>query len=124
VHIAVNKCESEKTGTLSAADFWTLGLGEPIPVSALHGVGTAELMELTFESISTRKTAIEGFGTKVKDLKAARAVLKFKGPLPGEDDTEYKMRKYGVGDVGQKVLDKYEAARAAFDSEGRPEEIK
>jgi len=51
VHVAVNKCESEKTGMLNAADFWQLGLGEPMPVSAIHGVGTAELLEKIFESV-------------------------------------------------------------------------
>ncbi|EEC50989.1 predicted protein [Phaeodactylum tricornutum CCAP 1055/1] len=56
VHVAVNKCESEKTGAMSAADFWGLGLGEPFPVSALHGVGTAEIMETIFDSIAEKKT--------------------------------------------------------------------
>lgn len=51
VHVAVNKCESEKTGAASAAEFWKLGLGEPNPVSAIHGVGTAELMEKVFDDI-------------------------------------------------------------------------
>lgn len=123
VHIAVNKCESEKTGPLSAADFWELGLGEPFPVSALHGVGTAELMEKMFDSIATEKTSIDGFGTKVKKLKEAKAVLKHKGPLPGEDESDYKMRKYGIGDPAKRVADQYEAALAAFDNEKRPEEL-
>ena len=49
VHVAVNKCESEQTGQLAAVEFWNLGLGEPVAVSALHGIGTAELLEQTFE---------------------------------------------------------------------------
>jgi len=48
VYVAVNKCESEKTGLAQAADFYQLGLGEPQAVSALHGVGTAELLERVF----------------------------------------------------------------------------
>ena len=28
-----------------AAEFWSLGLGEPYPVSAIHGVGTGELLD-------------------------------------------------------------------------------
>ena len=47
--VAVNKCESEKTGLAQAAEFYSLGLGEPFAVSALHGVGTAELLEAVFE---------------------------------------------------------------------------
>lgn len=123
VHLAVNKCESEKTGALSAAEFWELGLGEPFAVSAFHGVGTAELMETMFDSIATKKSAIEGFGTKVKKMQEAKAIMKHKGPLPWEDETDYKMRKYGIGDAAQKLVDQYEEAMAAFDDEERPEEI-
>jgi GTPase len=123
VLVAVNKCESETTGAIQAADFWELGLGEPHPVSALHGVGTAELLEDVFEQIVERKTALPGFGTKVKNLQEAKRIQKHKGPLPWEDENDYKMRKYGIGDAAQKVLDNYQAALDAFDAEARPEEI-
>ena len=43
--LAVNKCESEKTGELQAADFWQLGMGTPHPVSGIHGTGMGELMD-------------------------------------------------------------------------------
>eukprot|EP00977_Amphora_coffeiformis_P011268 scaffold2716_cov179-Amphora_coffeaeformis.AAC.2 len=123
VLLAVNKCESEKTGVLSAAEFWELGLGEPFPVSALHGVGTAELLETMFAQMVKEKTAIDGFGTKVKKLQEAKSNLKHKGPLPWEDETDFKMRKWGIGDPAQRVLDDYESAMDAFDEEDRPEEI-
>lgn len=123
VLVAVNKCESEKTGALSATEFWNMGLGEPVPVSALHGVGTADVLELMFEAIAERKTAIEGFGTKVKKLKEAKEIMNHKGPLPWEDETDYKMRKYGIGDAAKQVEENYEKAMAAFDEEERPEEI-
>ena len=45
VLLAVNKCESPDQGLAMAADFWTLGLGEPYPVSAIHGAGTGELLD-------------------------------------------------------------------------------
>ncbi|TVQ47565.1 MAG: ribosome biogenesis GTPase Der [Gloeocapsa sp. DLM2.Bin57] len=45
VLVAVNKCESETSGMLQAAEFWELGLGEPIPISAIHGNGTGELLD-------------------------------------------------------------------------------
>ena len=123
VHLAVNKCESEKIGALQAAEFWTLGVGEPHPVSALHGVGTAELLEEVFGSIANQKTAIEGFGTKVQKLKEAKRIMNHKGPLPWEDETDYKMRKYKIGDGAKQVIENYEKALAAFDQEARPEEI-
>tara|TARA_Y100001968_G_scaffold65455_3_gene56249 strand:- start:2223 stop:3593 length:1371 start_codon:yes stop_codon:yes gene_type:complete len=43
--VAVNKCESPEQGFSMAAEFWRLGLGEPYPVSAIHGVGTGELLD-------------------------------------------------------------------------------
>jgi len=45
VILAVNKCESETTGLALAADFWELGLGEPYPISGIHGNGTGELLD-------------------------------------------------------------------------------
>ena len=123
VLLAVNKCESEKTGITSAAEFWQLGLGNPYPVSALHGVGTADLLESMFDAIIEKNSAVEGFGTKVQKLQEAKSNLKHKGPLPWEDETDYKMRKWGIGDPAQRVLDDYEAAISAFDTEDRPEEI-
>jgi GTPase len=123
VHVAVNKCESEKTGAISAADFWQLGLGTPHPVSALHGVGTAELLEEVFEQVAVRKTALEGFGTKVKNLQVAKDIMNNKSRLPGEDDRDFQLRQYGIGDAAQTVLDNYQAALDAFEAQARPEEI-
>ncbi|MDH6059963.1 ribosome biogenesis GTPase Der [Chrysosporum bergii ANA360D] len=45
VLLAVNKCESPEQGTVQAAEFWSLGLGEPFPISAIHGSGTGELLD-------------------------------------------------------------------------------
>lgn len=124
VILAVNKCESETTGALNAAEFWNLGLGEPIPVSALHGVGTAEVLELLFEGIKEKQSAaLPGFGTKVERLKEAKARKNSKKQLPGEDEIEFKLRKYGIGDVAERVVADYDEALAAFDEMERPEEI-
>lgn len=126
VHVAVNKCESEKSGAFAAAEFYSLGLGDPFPVSALHGVGTAELMEQVFESIQEKGSAIQGFGTKAKILEAAKIALKNKNSkkrLPGETKEEAYLRRYGIGNKKEDVEKKYEEARAAFDDEEQPEEL-
>ena len=47
--LAVNKCESPELGLAMAADFWQLGLGEPYPVSAIHGAGTGDLLDHLIE---------------------------------------------------------------------------
>ena len=43
VYLAVNKCESEIQGIAQAQEFWSLGLGEPYPVSGIHGTGLGTL---------------------------------------------------------------------------------
>ncbi len=43
--IGVNKCESPEQGLAMAGEFWSLGLGEPFPISAIHGAGTGDLLD-------------------------------------------------------------------------------
>jgi GTP-binding protein len=45
VLLAVNKCESPQQGLIQASEFWQLGLGEPFPLSAIHGNGTGEILD-------------------------------------------------------------------------------
>ncbi|NET48382.1 MAG: ribosome biogenesis GTPase Der [Merismopedia sp. SIO2A8] len=45
VLLAVNKCESPDQGIIQAAQFWGLGLGEPFPISSIHGNGTGEVLD-------------------------------------------------------------------------------
>lgn len=46
--IAVNKAESPER-QLNAAEFWALGLGEPVAVSAFHGIGVGDLLDLVVD---------------------------------------------------------------------------
>lgn len=57
--IAVNKCESHQMGLAAAQQFWNLGLGEPIPCSALHGSGVAEVLEKCLEYMPNLNSTIE-----------------------------------------------------------------
>ena len=45
LYLAVNKCESEKIGITQAQEFWGLGLGQPWPVSGIHGTGLNDLLD-------------------------------------------------------------------------------
>lgn len=45
VLVAVNKCESLDQGLAQAAEFWSLGLGEPWAISSIHGSGTGDLLD-------------------------------------------------------------------------------
>src|SRR5574341_55753 len=44
VYLVVNKADNEAR-RLDAVDFFQLGLGDPLPISALHGVGTGDLLD-------------------------------------------------------------------------------
>ena len=45
VHLVVNKAEGMR-GDIVAAEFYELGLGEPLAISAAHGEGVHDLVEL------------------------------------------------------------------------------
>jgi GTP-binding protein len=49
--LAVNKCESPEQGLIQASEFWNLGIGEPFPVSAIHGNGTGDLLDAVIEHL-------------------------------------------------------------------------
>ncbi len=47
--LAVNKCDSIGEVPLELYEFYNLGIGEPFPVSSLHGHGTGDLLDEVFE---------------------------------------------------------------------------
>jgi GTP-binding protein len=55
VILVANKVESDAQ-TAALSDLYTLGLGDPVPVSAEHGRGTAELLEV----VRARAPRVEG----------------------------------------------------------------
>lgn len=59
VFLAVNKCESPEKGIIQAADFWEVSLGEPFPVSGIHGSGTGELLDALISYLPTQTTLPE-----------------------------------------------------------------
>ena len=44
VYLVVNKADND-TRVQNAVEFFQLGLGDPLPISALHGVGTGDLLD-------------------------------------------------------------------------------
>jgi GTP-binding protein len=48
--VAANKAESRRR-QLDATEFYTLGLGEPIVISALHGEGTGDLLDSVVDAL-------------------------------------------------------------------------
>ncbi|MEM7125271.1 MAG: ribosome biogenesis GTPase Der [Chloroflexota bacterium] len=48
IFVAANKAESPQR-KLESVEFWALGLGEPIPISAFHGTGVGDLLDVVAE---------------------------------------------------------------------------
>lgn len=84
--LVVNKCES-KNAIDGMYEAYELGLGEPIPISAEHGLGMQDLYEL--------------IRPRVEEAEAAEAAAALaRGEVPGEDDEdiEFLFQKYHEGD--------------------------
>lgn len=58
VVLAVNKADNKKRRT-DALEFYALGLDDPIPVSALHGAGTGDLLDAVVASFPAIDTDVE-----------------------------------------------------------------
>jgi GTP-binding protein len=59
VILAVNKVDDERAEA-DAAAMWSLGLGEPIVVSALHGRGSGDLLDAVLDALPTAPGEIIG----------------------------------------------------------------
>ncbi|MFD0704974.1 bifunctional cytidylate kinase/GTPase Der [Alloscardovia venturai] len=59
VTVAVNKLDTQML-EYEAAEFWSLGLGEPYPISAMHGRGVGDLLDIALEKL-TKAEKTSGF---------------------------------------------------------------
>ena len=53
VLLIVNRCDNEQR-RVQAAEFYRLGMGDPIPISALHGTGTGDMLDQLIESMAAK----------------------------------------------------------------------
>jgi GTP-binding protein len=58
VLLVANKVDDER-GEADSAQLWSLGLGEPYPVSALHGRGSGELLDAIVDALPDEGSASE-----------------------------------------------------------------
>ena len=49
IYLVVNKCENEERRA-AAAEFYELGLGEPFPISAIHGANVGDLLDMVVKA--------------------------------------------------------------------------
>lgn len=64
VILVVNKADSE-TRRMQAMQFYELGLGEPFPISALHGTGTGDLLDALVNAFLTKGEEEEDESVKI-----------------------------------------------------------
>jgi GTP-binding protein len=62
--IVVNKCENERLRT-GATEFYELGLGDPYPISAIHGTGTGDLLDALVASFPPRSETEQDDSVKI-----------------------------------------------------------
>ncbi|MDF1489992.1 ribosome biogenesis GTPase Der [Tessaracoccus caeni] len=65
VVLAANKVDNQQT-EMMAATMWNLGLGEPYPVSALHGRGSGDLLDALLDALpeAPREAEVEEAGPR------------------------------------------------------------
>jgi len=64
VLLVVNKADSEKRRT-QALEFYELGIGDPYPISAVHGTGTGDLLDALVASFRVSGEEIEDESVKI-----------------------------------------------------------
>jgi GTP-binding protein len=62
--VVVNKCETARLRQ-SAAEFYELGLGDPYPLSAIHGTGTGDLLDALVAAFPASEPAVEDDSIKI-----------------------------------------------------------
>jgi GTP-binding protein len=64
IFVVVNKCETAQRRA-SAAEFYELGLGDPYPISALHGTSTGDLLDDLVAAFPEEQPAQEDESVKI-----------------------------------------------------------
>ncbi len=107
--VVVNKCESRETMD-AAPQFYELGLGEPIAISAIHGTNTGDLLDILVASFPEQESQEEDDSIKIaivgkpnagkssllnKLVGEERAIV---SPIPGttRDATDTKIEVNGL----------------------------
>ncbi len=107
--LVVNKCESRSRQN-AAAEFYELGLGEPYPVSAIHGTSTGDLLDALVKVLPPAAEVAEDESVKIaivgkpnagkssllnKLVGAERAIV---SPIPGttRDAVDTKIEAEGI----------------------------
>ncbi len=64
VFLVVNKADSAQIRS-SVAEFYELGMGEPYPISSVHGTGTGDLLDVLVASFPEQEAPVEDDSAKI-----------------------------------------------------------
>ncbi|GAB4539344.1 MAG: ribosome biogenesis GTPase Der [Anaerolineales bacterium] len=64
IFLVVNKCENEERRH-QAAEFYSMGLGEPYAISAIHGTSTGDLLDALLEALPAQEEEPEDDSVKI-----------------------------------------------------------
>jgi len=103
VILVANKCES-KVASAGIFEAYGLGLGEPVPLSAEHGDGLAELYQSIVEAL--RELGIDPYEEETAEAAAAAALAARKAGETGpeEGDMEYEFQDIETDEANVKPL--------------------
>lgn len=113
VVLAVNKCESEAAAAAGLAEAYGMGLGDPIAMSAEHGIGFDDLYHAVKDYLPEDDAFADddddgSAGVDVDDLDALEGDAEFDfAALPEEEDIEVKPIKLAIvgrPNVGKSTL--------------------
>ncbi|KAL1496469.1 hypothetical protein AB1Y20_016423 [Prymnesium parvum] len=105
--LAVNKIDSSGRDGL-VYDFWSLGLGEPLAISAIHGHCTGDLLDLVVSALRSKPTP----PPRSEEEDAARLIAAPSGEAEGWEEEEEEYDGFDVDDVvdlGPQDMDEKEA---------------
>lgn len=114
VFLAVNKAEGMRYGN-SMAEFYELGLGEPIPISASHGDGVVDLISHALSYLDGQPGVDKAEGDESDDIFSDAEVLEEMSgeasseqgdPVKSEPDLKHRIKLAIVGrpNVGKSTL--------------------
>lgn len=68
VIVCANKADSQRVVDTNIHEFYSLGFGDPVPVSSLHGIGIGDLLDVVVDNLSTNEVdEVDGVSRELQE---------------------------------------------------------